>query len=165
MIGSEVCSTHGGRAPQVMAKAAERVLEARVAGEVAKRGWEPVTDPLGAFADLIGEVWAFKELCREKLVDLHRWEYEDFKGGEDIKPLVAVYERALDRAGKQLLDMLRLGLDAQALRAAKERPSREQAEALQRVIDGLMAGLDLTPEQQAKVPSALSAAIRKEGLA
>ena len=44
------------------------------------------------------------------------------------------------------------------------RPSREQAEALQRVIDGLLGGLDLSAEQRAKVPAALTEAVRREGL-
>ena len=50
------------------------------------------------------------------------------------------------------------------MRAAKERPSREQAEALQRVIDGLLGGLDLSAEQRARVPAALTEAVRREGL-
>ena len=53
---------------------------------------------------------------------------------------------------------------AEALRAAKERPSREQAEALQRVIDGLLGGLDLSAEQRAKVPAALADVLTREGL-
>lgn len=164
MAGTTVCSTHGGLSPQVRAKAAERLLEARVAGEIAKRGWEPVTDPLGAFADLVGEVWAFKELCREKLAELRTWDYEDLKGGQDIRPVVAVYERALDRAGKQLVDMLRIGLTADALRTAKERPSREQADVFVQVLDHLVSNLDLTPEQQDRVPNALKEAMSHVGL-
>lgn len=164
MAGTTVCSTHGGLSPQVRAKAAERLLEARVAGEIAKRGWEPVTDPLGAFADLVGEVWAFKELCREKLAELRTWDYEDLKGGQDIRPVVAVYERALDRAGKQLVDMLRIGLTADALRTAKERPSREQADALGNVLDRVLGALELTAEQRDRVPAALADALKREGL-
>ena len=135
-----------------------------MAGEIAKRGWEPVTDPLGAFADLVGEVWAFKELCREKLAELRTWGYEDLKGGQDIRPVVAVYERSLDRAGKQLVDMLKIGLTAEALGAARERPSRDQAEVFSRVLDHLVAGLDLTAEQRDRVPAALADALKREGL-
>ena len=75
-----------------------------------------------------------------------------------------VYTAALAAMQKTLADMLRIGLSAEALRAAKERPSREQAEALQRVIDGLLGGLDLSAEQRAKVPAALTEAVRREGL-
>ena len=145
--------------------ARERQLEARIRGELEKRGWEPVTDPAAAFADLVGEVWAFKELCRAQVAALNSWEHSDMNGGLDVRPLVAVYERALDRAGKQLTDMLRIGLTADALNVARERPSRQQAEALRGVIDRLLAGLDLTADQQARVPSALADAIRQEGLA
>ena len=162
--GMRVCRMHGGATPNAKAGAAVRLLEAKVAGEVTKRGWEPLTDPLAAYADLTGEVWAFKELCREQLAALRTWDYSDLKAAEDIKPIVAVYERALDRAAKALVDMMRLGLDAAALRQAKERPSREQAEALSRVLDTMLGALDLTDEQRRRVPAALADALRTEGL-
>lgn len=88
----------------------------------------------------------------------------DWGAGEQIKASVQVYTAALTAMQKTLADMLRIGLSAEALRAAKERPSREQAEALQRVIDGLLGGLDLSAEQRAKVPAALTEAVRREGL-
>ena len=164
MAGATVCSTHGGRAPQVRAKAAERLLEARIRGELAKVDITPITDPAAAYADLAGEQWAFKELARRQLVVLESWGSYSEALGEQIRPAVQVYTQALAATQKVLADMLRIGLSAEALRAAKERPSREQAEALGRVIDALLGGLDLSADQQARVPAALSAALRKEGL-
>ena len=164
MVGSEVCSTHGGKAPQVRAKAAERLLEAKIRGELAKVDITPITDPAAAYADLAGEQWAFKELARQQLVVLESWGSYSEALGEQIRPAVQVYTQALAATQKVLADMLRIGLSAEALRAAKERPSREQAEALGRVIDALLGGLDLSAEQQARVPAALSAALVKEGL-
>ena len=164
MAGATVCSTHGGRAPQVRAKAAERLLTARIRGELAKAEITPITDPAAAYADLAGEQWAFKELARQQIEVLEAWHSWSEGAGEQIKATVQVYTAALAQMQKTLADMLRIGLSAEALRAAKERPSREQAEALGRVIDALLGGLDLSADQQARVPAALSAALRKEGL-
>ena len=162
--GAEVCVVHGGAAPQVRAKAAERLLTARIRGELAKAEIEPITDPAAAYADLAGEQWAFKELARQQLVVLESWGSYSEALGEQIRPAVQVYTQALAATQKVLADMLRIGLSAEALRAAKERPSREQAEALGRVIDGLLGGLDLSAEQRARVPAALTEAVRREGL-
>ena len=162
--GGKVCISHGGRAKQVQAKAAERLLTARIRGELAKVEIEPITDPAAAYADLAGEQWAFKELARQQIEVLESWASWSEGAGEQIKATVQVYTAALAQTQKTLADMLRIGLSAEALRAAKERPSREQAEALQRVIDGLLGGLDLSAEQRAKVPAALTEAVRREGL-
>ena len=148
VAGAEVCLAHGGGARQVRAKA-----------EI-----EPITDPAAAYADLAGEQWAFKELARQQIQVLESWASWSEGAGEQIKASVQVYTAALAAMQKTLADMLRIGLSAEALRAAKERPSREQAEALQRVIDGLLGGLDLSAEQRAKVPAALTEAVRREGL-
>ena len=162
--GMDVCRLHGGGARQVKAKAAERLLTARIRGELAKAEITPITDPAAAYADLAGEQWAFKELARQQIEVLESWASWSEGAGEQIKASVQVYTAALTAMQKTLADMLRIGLSAEALRAAKERPSREQAEALQRVIDGLLGGLDLSAEQRAKVPAALTEAVRREGL-
>ena len=162
--GAARCRMHGGAAPQVLDAAKERVLEARVRGELARMEIEPIGDPGLAYATLAGEVWAWKELCRAQIAYLEHWDYTDAKAAQDIKPLIAVYERALDRAQKALADMLRIGLTAEALRQAKERPTVEQAAALHGVIQGLLDRLTLTPEQQRAVPDALTAALQQEGL-
>lgn len=164
LAGQRVCRMHGGKTPGALAKGRENMLVAKVAGQVAELGFEPVTDPLAAYAEHVGEVLAFRDLCRQQLNELTTWVGFNKDEEEFARALVVVYERALDRAGRQLVEMLRIGLDAAALGAAKERPSREQAEALRRVIDELLAGLDLSAAQHAKVPAALAAAIKTEGL-
>lgn len=156
--GQRVCRMHGGASPNALEKAAVRRLEARVGQELVQRGWEPITDPLPAYADLVGEVWAWKELCRDQVSRLEQWDYTDFKDAEDAKALVVVYERALDRARGSLVDMMRLGIDAQALRLAKARPSREQAQQFAAILDEL----DLTAEQSAKLPHLLARMIGGE---
>ena len=158
--GGKVCRAHGGANPAAIAKAQERLLEAKIAGELAQVTIEPVTNPIGHLAELGGEVLAWLELCRRNLEHLRAWEYADLKESMDVRPLIAVYERALDRAVVTMERMARLGLDAETLRRQlkleAERPSREQAEAFARVL----RHVDLTPEQQQQLHQAMT----KEGL-
>ena len=83
---------------------------------------------------------------------------------EQARALVTIYERAQERSQKTLGDMLKIGLTAEALGLARERPSREQAEALQRVLDRVFGDLWLTEEQKARIPRALTDALTAEGL-
>lgn len=140
------------------------MLEARVATQLQKLGWDPVTDPVAAFADLAGEIWAFKELCREQVNKLDDWTSFNLQDEEFARAAVAVYERALDRSNKTLVDMLRLNLDAAAIGAAKARPTLEQAEVLIRVLERVFNGLSLTEGQRAQIPNAVGQALREEGL-
>ena len=164
LVGQRVCRMHGGRTPGALAKGRENILTARINAEVAELGWEPVTDPLSAFAEHVGEVLAFRDLCRQQLNALSTWVGFNKDEEELARAMVLVYERALDRAGKQLVDMLKIGLTAEALGAARERPSRDQAEVFSRVLDHLVAGLDLSDDQRGRVPDALASALRKEQL-
>lgn len=112
-----MCTMHGGKAPQVQEKAAERVLELRLAGELQRRGWEPVSDPAAALLDVAGEVLAWLGVCRERLAELHRLDYEGALGTQDIKPVVALYERSQDRAAAILSKIVSLGIQARVARS------------------------------------------------
>ena len=164
LAGQSVCRSHGGASPIGKEAGRHRLLEARVATQLQKLGWDPVTDPVAAFADLAGEIWAFKELCREQVNKLDDWTSFNLQDEEFARAAVAVYERALDRANKTLVDMLRLNLDAAAIGAAKARPTLEQAEVLIRVLERVFNGLSLTDGQRAQTPNAVGQALRDEGL-
>lgn len=157
MRGATRCRQHGGASPNAQAKAAERLLEAKIAGELRQLAIEPVTNPVRRLAELGGEVLVWLELCRANLEHLRSWEYSDLKESMDVRPLVAVYERALDRAVSTMERMARLGLDAETLRRQlqieAERPSREQAQAFARVLQAV----DLTPTQAQQLRTAMEA--------
>jgi hypothetical protein len=156
---------HGGSAPRALAKANRRVIEARIQGELEARGWDPVTDPVAAYADLAGETWQWKEIARERIAELDQLTtVNQVTGVDETRALVQVYERALDRAQRSLTDMLRIGLTAEHLRQARERPTLDQAQTFQRVLDRLLEQLQLTDTQRALVPQALAAALAQEGL-
>lgn len=160
--GQKRCRMHGGILDPVIVK--QRELRAKIDGELQSRGWEPVTDPLAAIADLAGEVIEFKELCRNQINQLESWVGYNEDDEEYARALVMTYERALDRSGKILIDMSRLGLDAAALQAARERPTREQAQTLANVIDRVLSALNLTAVQKDRVPQAVEDALIAEGL-
>lgn len=163
--GGTRCRMHGGATPRALAKANRRVIEARIQGELAKREIEPITDPVAAYADLVGETWAFKELAREKITELRAWTTTNvITGTDEAAAILQVYERALDRAQRSLADMLRIGLTAEQLRQARERPTLDQAQAFQRVLEQLLEQLQLTDAQRALVPQALATALSQEGL-
>ena len=160
--GEKRCRMHGGVLNPVKVK--ERQIVAKVNGELQRRGWDPVTDPLAELADLAGEILEFKELCREQINHLESWVGYNQDEEEFARALVQAYERSLDRSGKILLDMSRLGLDAAALQAARERPTREQAATLANVIDRVLSALNLNSLQKDRVPDAIEAALVAEGL-
>lgn len=158
--GATRCRMHGASAPAVRAKAKERVLRARMQADVAELGWEPVTNPALALAEIAGEMLAFKDLARQKMNELHSWENENVMGAEDVKARVTIYTQASRDAASVLDKMWGRGLDEGALREMlrirAERPTREQAQAFARVLQAV----DLTPEQQQQ----LVAAMTEEGL-
>jgi len=123
IVGGTVCYTHGGATEQVKAKARERLLHAKLNGELVKLGWEPVIDPISKYAEVGGEVLAFKDLARERVNELAgKWETpaEGFIA-EDTRAAVQVYERALDRAERTLARMIGIGFTAHAHRLAEDR--------------------------------------------
>lgn len=163
--GGTRCRMHGGSAPRALVAANRRTLEARIQGELAKHEIEPITDPVAAYADLVGETWAFKELAREKITELRAWTITNvITGTDEAAAILQVYERSLDRAQRSLADMLRIGLTAEHLRQARERPTLDQAQAFQRVLDHILEQLQLTDAQRALAPQALATALSQEGL-
>lgn len=133
-VGSDVCHTHGGNAPQVRAAAEKRVTlaEAMVKG-VKRQPWEILEDALHA-ADL---------LMREATFELGA------KGTVTpalMDKFVAAFERA-HRLAKVNLDA---GIDQRRLQLAEA-----QAGQMHKVFTRVLDALGLTPEQKALVPQLL----------
>ncbi|SHJ26277.1 hypothetical protein SAMN02745244_02079 [Tessaracoccus bendigoensis DSM 12906] len=162
--GGTRCRNHGGASKAARAKAAERVLRARLQGDLQQMGWDPVTNPALLLADLAGEARAFKELARAKLNELSDWESFNQLGTESVKAVVSVYVQAMRDVAAIADKMWSRGLDSEALRLEAERPSKEVAETLAKVVEHAMTLLELTPQQEARFPEAMRRALMEEGL-
>lgn len=107
MRGQKVCASHGGRAPQNK-RAAQRLLVKReIDREFAKLGVAPIDDPMAAFEQLTAEVVAMKDFMAVRVAELKTLRY-DGAAGEQLRAEVALYERALDRSHKLLVDWIRI---------------------------------------------------------
>ncbi len=112
---------HGGRAPQVVAAARTRIVEAEAARQLRTEGYEPNVNPVEELLTLGAEVTALKDILRARVADLSddEWVSESKLAVENVRALVSAYERALDRCERTLTNMLRLDLEARRVRVAE----------------------------------------------
>lgn len=110
--GATVCRTHGGAAPQVQAKAAERVVDQQARRALADIGdFTAVDNPLTELALLAGRARQWMHVMAERVADLERFRYTTMTGGEELRAEVALYERAMDRTAKMLESIAKLNID------------------------------------------------------
>lgn len=129
--GATVCSMHGGRAPQVIAAARSRVVEADAVRQLRAEGYEPTVNPVEELLSLGAEVTALKDVLRARVADLSdaEWVTTSKLAVENVRAVVSAYERALDRCERTLTNMLRLDLEAKLVHLAQR-----DAEAIWRAI-------------------------------
>jgi hypothetical protein len=116
----------------------------------------PVDDPLSALLRVAGEVLSFKDFIGRRVADLRadQWRYHG-AFAEQLRAEISVYERAMDRAAKVLAEINRLGLEERQTRLA-EREGALIADAIRKIL----AELDLSVEQQARVPELVPRILR-----
>jgi len=153
--GAAVCAMHGSRAPQVRAKAAERIVEAEAGALLARNGHDAVTDPVSALSELAGEVVALKDILGGKVVELREWTYSDKPGREDVRAVLGAYERALDRCHRVLEGMTRLDLEDRLARI-----SERQGEVIANVLLAAVLRAELPDSWHAPLRAALAAELR-----
>jgi len=137
---------HGGRAPQVVAAARTRVVEAHAASQLRAEGYEPTANPVEELLSLGAEVTALKDVLRARVADLSddAWVTTSKLAVEDVGALVRAYERALDRCERTLSNMLRLDLEARRVHIAER-----DAEVIWRAIGAGLAAIGASDRAEA----------------
>lgn len=143
VVGADVCRMHGGAAPQVKAKAQQRIAEAeakRKLGLLAEvlGPAEPVANPLLELSRLAGEAIRWKEILAGRVAELERIRYEDFKGGEQLRAEISLFERAIDRCSTILANIVRLNIDERLATITEQ-----QGHVIAGVINTVLEQLDL----------------------
>lgn len=118
------CKNHGAnQGSNTYKAAAERVVEGNIADRLvlilAEHGEkmmhpDPIGNPLEELLELAAEVKAFKEALRGVAAYLYsreRMRSAHDKVGEQLRAEIILYERALERLGKILVDITKLGIE------------------------------------------------------
>lgn len=122
---------------------------------LAHEGLTDVEDPVFELARLAVEAWAMKDALAARVNALDELRFEDSKGAEQIRAEVVLYERALDRTGKFLESLARLGYEDR-----RDRWNHELGDRMADIIEQVLDALDLSVEQRQRVPMVVPAVVR-----
>jgi hypothetical protein len=136
------CRYHLGR-PTALVKAEAKALQL-----ASRLDPTPVDNPLEALAQIAGEAIAVKDALRGAITRLTTLE-TDRPGG--LRAEVALYERALDRAGRIVVDMAKLKIDDRLTHI-----SEVQARHFQTAFEVTLTDLGLTPDVKAQARTVMA---------
>src|SRR6266487_3471525 len=139
------CDHHGGATPTHRAHA-ERVLieraEASALAELHRLGVEPLGNPLEALAELAAEARQWETILRRQVAGLESLSQTTPAGIEQVRMVVILFERAMDRAAAFAAMCARLDIDGRLARI-----SETIASQMVRVFEASLREMNLTPEQ------------------
>lgn len=142
--GGTVCYAHGGRAPQVIAKAREAVIEDRLERLMYRHQAGPLGDPIEALQHLIARAMSWEAAIGDKVNELTgSIRFTDEHGAEQMRAEVAVLERAMDRCGKLLVDIAKLNLEDRLARVTEK-----QAQMAMDAFAAAMREIGLSADQR-----------------
>ena len=171
--GASRCGNHGGKAPQVQAKARERIIEENARGILGRIDpTAPMTHPVETLMKLISMKWAEVIWLRSKVQELDdedltwgRTQHETGVGPEGpidketYKSEVHVWWKLLRESENQLANWTaaaaKAGVD-ERLAKVTEDTANEFHKALTRILEAL----ELTTDQRAKIPEVVPRILR-----
>jgi hypothetical protein len=105
------CKFHAGNSPSGRASAHRQAVEQGARTLLERENLVPVEDPLQQLQLLAAETIRFKTILGDKVEEIGDWTQESILESEEIRAVVAAYERALDRCNSVLSGMVRLNLE------------------------------------------------------
>ena len=105
---------------------------------------DPVSDPLAEMLELAAEMKAGKELLRQVVAHLfersqHRYAHKNV--GEQVRVELLLYERAVERYAKILIDISKMKID-ERLAGIRQQTADMLERALDAAIEEMHVGLD-----------------------
>lgn len=153
-----MCWKHGGAAPQVRAAAERRLLtqavEADAEAILAHRGLAGVDDPYSTLSHLAAELMAHKDAWSARVNALTTISTRSVQNVESVRVEIAEYGKAMALAARTLEVLARLQLDDRRVRITEAIGDQVTA-----AIREILAGLALTPAQEAVAPAVVSQAM------
>lgn len=172
--GGTRCVRHGGAAPQVQAKAAERVIEANARGILGRIDpTQPRENPVETLLNLIHGKTAEVSWLRGKVQALQDedlvWGLVQHDTGvgpegpidkETYKAEQSIWWRLLREAENQLANWITMALKA-GVDERRVRIVEAQGSLVAGAIKSILDGLNLTPDQSALIPVLVPQALRQ----
>lgn len=156
MKGQKVCHAHGGRSPQAKTAATVRGLEAEARRKLYQHDARPVDNPLEALQLLAGRALALENQIGDLVNGLDdKIRYTDEHDAEQLRAEVTVLERAMDRAGKILVDIAKLNIEERLARVTEI-----QAQMAMDALTAAMGEMGMGPEQQREARSRVARHLR-----
>jgi hypothetical protein len=175
--GQHICRFHGGNAPQNLAKAKERIIEQKAAEIVATYGGKIETTATEALLDEVQWTAGHVAWLRERVQEIEAGEAsgadgehplvwgktKEKQGGEDwgqtseAVPNVwlRLYQQERDHLVKVCTAAIKAGIEERKIQLAEQ-----QGALVAQVIRAILGDLQLTPEQQARVPEVVPRHLR-----
>ncbi len=124
-VGFGFCNNHGGCTPDHVAGAAKVMAADSLARDVSRRvvkvDASPVTDPVGELARLAGTVRATVDVLSERVNALGELTNTTDAGSEQVRAVVALWERMIKQSHALLADLARLGIEDRTVRLEEAR--------------------------------------------
>lgn len=150
------CSWHGGSSPSGRQSATEKRIESEARRKLYQHDARPVDNPLEALQLLAGRALALENQIGDLVNGLDdKIRYTDEHDAEQLRAEVAVLERAMDRAGKILVDIAKLNIEERLARVTEA-----QAQMAMDALTAAMGEMGMGPEQQREARSRVARHLR-----